>query len=75
MNKVIRKHYPASKLPAELRGDIPDSELVEVHIVREAQKKKALKELLELAESLPKSNLTPQDAVRQIRKLRDEWDD
>ena len=32
MNKIVFEHYPASKLPAEMRGDFPKDALVRVVI-------------------------------------------
>lgn len=74
MNKIVRKHYPAAKLPAELRGDIPEDSLVEV-IVEEEPPKKTMAEKLAMLRDLPKYDTTEEEAVARVRALRDEWDD
>lgn len=74
MNKVIRKHYPASKLPEELRLGFADDALVEVTVTEEAAPQRSISDLLEMARAMPISTTTG-EAVERIRKLRDEWDD
>lgn len=32
MNEIVRKHYPASRLPADLRQDIPEGAEVDLTI-------------------------------------------
>ena len=76
MNKIIRKHYPASRLPAELRGNISSEATVEVIIEEEAAPAPSRDELIRLthearAHAKP---ISEEEAVARIRKLRDEWD-
>jgi hypothetical protein len=72
MNKIIRDHYPVSKLPEDLRQGLPlDGE---ARIVVESRPKRrgyTLQELLELKQSIAPATDNP---VERIRALRDEWD-
>jgi hypothetical protein len=78
---VTIKHYRAANLPAELRMGLPEDALVSVTVEPEREEKQGLKtsELLrrqveEVRKTL-KHPITTEEAVRQIRELRDEWDD
>nr|WP_316651382.1 hypothetical protein [uncultured Gellertiella sp.] len=89
MNKTVRDHYPASRLPADLRDGIPEGAEVIVTVeVREnrthpgfppePERKPVTAE--ELRESLTRFKQSPDfreatdDPVQRIRALRDEWD-
>ena len=75
MNKIVRDHYPASKLPPELREGIPDSAQVQVTIVQE-EKPKTREELLAMIEAYRakiKGEGIP--AEEPAARMRDEWDD
>jgi len=75
MNRIIKKHYPASKLPADLRGDIPLGAVVDIVIEEEAERP-TLKQLRQqLRMRLSSIKTSPEKAVDRIRKLRDEWDE
>ena len=79
MNKIVRDHYPASKLPPELRQGIPDTAQVQVTVVEEAQPK-TQEELLAMLDAYraklkPEEFTTEAEAVSRVRALRDEWDD
>jgi hypothetical protein len=79
MNKTIHEHYPASKLPDELREGIDPSGHVTVTVVEEDQRpsREKLVRLLEEARQRSRSvgDVSSDEAVRRIRELRDEWDD
>ena len=79
MNKIVKKHYPASKLPVELREGIEASALVTVTIQEEAGRKEPLsrEQLRQLIEQAQQGaqGVTIEEAVARIRALRDEWDD
>jgi hypothetical protein len=75
MNKIVRDHYPASRLPDDLRTGLDPKAHVRVTIEEEfpdAEKAKRLRQMLVAARQKPP---TQDDPVSRIRKLRDEWDD
>ncbi len=79
MNKIVKEHYPASKLPVELREGIDSTAFVTVTIQEEGEGRKplsreALRVLIERAQMESKGG-TIEDAVERVRTLRDEWDD
>ncbi len=79
MNRIVKEHYPAAKLPVELREGIDTSSLVTVTVQEEAEEQKPLsrdqlRKLIEQAQKEAKGG-TLEDAVQTIRSLRDEWDD
>lgn len=77
MNKIVLEHYPASKLPAELRDGIAAGASVRVTVEEEARKPLSREELLESLYEARRhaSGVTLEEAVARIRELRDEWDD
>ena len=77
MNKITREHYPASKLPEDLREGVDPKSTVTVTVTVEGVKdsesrKRTLVELLADARRAPPIG---DDPVARIRELRDEWDD
>jgi hypothetical protein len=71
MNRIVKEHYPAAKLPDDLREGIDPQGTVTVTVVTEgsgAQRSK--RELFGVAKTHATS---VQDAVARIRHLRDEW--
>lgn len=78
MNKIVLEHYPASKLPAELRGAIAPNASVTITVEEEARKPLPIDELrrqwLDVRRTL-KHKITVEEAVARVRELRDEWDD
>ena len=77
MNKVVRQHYPASRLPADLRAQFPERSSVTVTIEDEVRNPITREQLLEMfrkaRENAPGTTLD--EAVARIRALRDEWED
>ncbi|MCF6115005.1 MULTISPECIES: hypothetical protein [Mesorhizobium] len=77
MNRVILEHYPASKLPDELRKGIAPSASVKVTVEEEANRPLGREQLLELMRNAqanaPGTSLD--EAVARVRALRDEWED
>lgn len=78
MNKIILEHYPASKLPEDLREGIPPNASVTVTVQEEAGRKpldaKRLVELMRAAQANAPGT-TLEGAVGRVRALRDEWED
>jgi hypothetical protein len=77
MNKIVKVHYPASKLPVDLREGMDPAARVTVTVVEERQKpltRNEFRELIEQAQRESKGG-TIEDAVARVRALRDEWVD
>ncbi len=78
MNKIIREHYPASKLPEDLREGIDETGWVTVTITEEQRSpsREKLAQYIEQARERAKSvnGVTTEEAVKRVRDLRDEWD-
>jgi hypothetical protein len=74
MNKIVREHYPASKLPEELRPS--DNPLVRVTVTvedeRRPEKVMTLDEIFSLSGFRRR---TKAEIDADIRRMRDEWDD
>lgn len=72
MNTVVRQHYPASKLPDDLRGGIDPSKEVTVTVVEEDRPERVMtfEEIFALRQPPFR---TAEEIDAQIRELRDEW--
>jgi hypothetical protein len=77
VNKVILEHYPASKLPDELREGIALSASVKVTVEEETKRPLGRKQLLELMRKAQANaaGTSLAEAVARVRALRDEWED
>lgn len=76
MNKIVKAHYPASKLPVELREGLDPAGHVTVTVIEEEEMRKPLtreqlRQLIEEAQRDAKGG-TIEDAVARVRALRDE---
>ena len=71
MNRIVRRHYPASKLPAELRVGMSPEVTVEVEAEAELEKPMPLEELFAMARPTFSS---VEEVVAHVRAMRDEWD-
>lgn len=74
MNKIMLEHYPASKLPDDLRAGMPADATVRVTVEEEARPSR--EELLSLLANARRNakGVALEEAVLRIRELRDEWD-
>jgi hypothetical protein len=77
MGRVELRHYPASKLPAELRGAFVEGDFVNVTVEADPNKPASREDVLKvLRRHVPDGEgVSIEEAVRRIRELRDEWDD
>ncbi|WP_037545975.1 hypothetical protein [Stappia stellulata] len=80
MNRIIKKHYPAEKLPLDLRAGLPSGAFVNITIETENGKRapstvETLKADLERVRSNLKKQVSIEEATERVRALRDEWDD
>jgi len=76
MTKIVKDHYPAERLPDDLKADLPKGADVRITI-EVLPPKMSPEELLALLGSIARdaSPTSPNDAVARVRELRDEWDD
>lgn len=75
MTTVVRKAYPVSKLPQDLRDGLPADAMVRVTIETESDARpRPLPSFSSLIGALPPFHGTPEEAVAAVRALRDEWD-
>lgn len=74
MNKIVREHFPAERLPPELREGLDPNATVTVTIEAETTPidKMSLEELFSLRRDVFAS---AEEAAQHIRSLRDEWGD
>lgn len=79
MNKAITEHFPASKLPDEVRQDIDPELSVTVTVLIEDDARtpptiEQLRDMLDAAQRIA-VGVSTDEAVARIRAFRDEWDD
>ena len=75
MNTIIRQHYPASKLPTDLREGIDPESNVTVTIVAEEKPPRTPPTLEEIWAQRRPPYRTAEDIDAEIRRSRDEWDE
>jgi len=72
MNKIFREHYPAAKLPQELRQGLDPQARVTVTVEPETTPADVM--TLEQMFALRRDVFASQDEIEQhVRSLRDEW--
>lgn len=77
MNRIVKHHYPASRLPEELRKGLPAGSHVTVTVDEEvAGSPMTRAELLRLVETSRDQHegITLEEAVERTRSVREEWD-
>jgi hypothetical protein len=75
MNKIVREHYPASKLPADLRDAIGAAEQVTITIVTEEEAKTSATkdDWFSKYEHLRRGHFRSIEEINEhVRSLRDE---
>jgi hypothetical protein len=76
MNSIVRQHYPASKLPADLREGVDPASTVTVTVtVEELERPERVMSLDEIFSLSGFRRLTTEEIDAEIRRQRDEWDD
>jgi hypothetical protein len=74
MNRIVREHYPAFKLPEDLREGLdPSAEVVVT--VEEVEKPDRIMTIDEIFAAREPPFLSKDEISRMIRAQRDEWDD
>lgn len=74
MNKIVREHYPAGRLPEELRPNNDPDSWVTVIIEEEAKPEKVMT-LDEIFSQKGFRRRSKKEIDAEIRRQRDEWDD
>jgi hypothetical protein len=79
MNKIVREHYPVSKLPEELRPGTDPNAQVTVTIEQESadslQRPEHVMTLEEIFAARQPPFRTKEQIDTDLRRQRDEWDD
>jgi hypothetical protein len=72
MNRIVREHFPAERLPHELREGVEPSARVTVTVETEAAPESVMT-LEEMFALRKEAFSSPEEAVRHIRASRDQW--
>ncbi len=75
MNRIIREHYPASRLPDDLREGVDPHATVTVTIVQEEKPPERVMSLEEIFAARRPPFKTAEEIDSDLRRQRDEWDD
>ena len=75
MATMITRHYPASKLPEDLRAGVDPSATVTVTIVEEEKRPAKVMSLEEIWALRTPPFRTAKEIDDDLRRQRDEWDD
>jgi hypothetical protein len=75
MNRIVREHYPASRLPDDLRGNVDPSSTVTVIVAEEEQRPEKVMSLEEIFSLEGFRRRSAEEIDTDIRQMRDEWDD
>ena len=79
MNKIVREHYPAAKLPEDLRVGLDLDAAVTVTIVEEGRggaRRTAGQDrpITQILEEMQEHRTRAEDPVIRVRALRAEWE-
>jgi hypothetical protein len=75
MNRIVLEHYPASKLPDDLRAGVDPSSTVTVTIVEEKKRPEQIMTLDEIFSLRGFRRRSAAEIDDDLRRQRDEWDD
>jgi hypothetical protein len=74
MNKIIREHYPVSKLPKDLREGLDPASDVTVTVEREENSPRDILTLEEIFAARKPPYRSAEEIDADVRRSRDEWD-
>lgn len=74
MNKIVKEHYPASKLPVELREGLDPQGHVTVTVIEEESPPEHVMTLEEIFAARRPPYLTAEEIDKRIDDLRNQWD-
>jgi hypothetical protein len=75
MNRIIREHYPASRLPEDLREGVDPQATVTVTVTQEEKTPEHVMTLEEIFSLTGFRRRSAEEIDADIRRQRDEWDD
>ena len=76
MNRIVKEHYPASRLPEDLRQGVDPTATVTVTIVEEEAKPPRQVMSVEEIWALRAGPFRTSEAIdAELRRQRNEWDD
>lgn len=75
MNRIVFEHYPASKLPDDMRAKVDADATVTVVVTVEDQPPEEVPTLEEIFARRKPPFRTAQEIDDDLRRDRDEWDD
>lgn len=75
MNRITREHYPASKLPEDLRDGMDPSSTVTVTVVEEEKRPEKVMSLEEIFSLKGFRRRSAEEIDEDLRRQRDEWND
>jgi hypothetical protein len=75
MNRIVKEHYPASKLPEDLRAGVDPASTVTVTIVEEEKRPEKVMSLEEIFSLDGFRRRSAAEIDADLRRQRDEWDD
>jgi hypothetical protein len=75
MNRIVKEHYPASKLPEDLRAGVDPAATVTVTIVEEQRHPARNVSLEEIFAARKPPFRSPGEIDADLRRQRDEWND
>jgi hypothetical protein len=75
MNRIVKEHYPASKLPEDLRAGVDPTATVTVTIVEEQHQPERNVSLEEIFASRKPPFRSAEEIDADLRRQRDEWND
>jgi hypothetical protein len=75
MNRIVKEHYPASKLPEDLRAGVDPAAIVTVTIVEEQPEPERKITLDEIFAARQPPFRSAEDIDADLRRQRDEWND
>jgi hypothetical protein len=74
MNRIVKEHYPAEKLPEDLREGLPPGAQVTVTVIEEEARPEKALSLDELFALRSPPFRTGAEIDAELRRQRDEWD-
>jgi hypothetical protein len=75
MNKIVKEHYPASRLPEDLRVGVNPAASVTVTVTEEEMQAQEPVSLDEIFARRRPPFRSREDIDADLRRQRDEWDD